>query len=75
MASWSLSGHVMLHSSSCSCEFALPENGNITTIINPDAWDGNTEKNYTYDNKNTQFAPGKLTEREQTGQHIKVKKA
>ena len=34
---------------------SFDQNGNITTIINPDAWDGNTEKNYTYDNKNNPF--------------------
>ena len=31
------------------------QNGNITKTINPDAWDGNIEKNYTYDNKNNPF--------------------
>jgi hypothetical protein len=35
--------------------YLFDQNGNITTIINPDAWDGNTEKNYTYDNKNNPF--------------------
>ena len=35
--------------------FLLDQNGNITTIIDPDAWDGNTERNFTYDNKNNPF--------------------
>ena len=35
--------------------FLFDQNGNITKTINPDAWDGNTEKNYTYDNKNNPF--------------------
>ena len=35
--------------------YLFDQNGNITTIINPDAWDGNTEQNYTYDNKNNPF--------------------
>ena len=35
--------------------YSFDQNDNITTIINPDAWDGNTEKNYTYDNKNNPF--------------------
>ena len=35
--------------------YLFDQNGNMTTIINPDEWDGNTEKNYTYDNKNNPF--------------------
>ena len=35
--------------------YSFDQNDNITTIINPYAWDGNTEKNYTYDNKNNPF--------------------
>ena len=38
-----------------SYTYLFDQNGNITTFINPDAWDGNTEKNYTYDNKNNPF--------------------
>ena len=37
-----------------SFTYLFDQNGNITTITNP-AWDGNTEKNYTYDNKNNPF--------------------
>ena len=38
-----------------SYTYLFDQNGNITTIINPDEWDGNTERNFTYDNKNNPF--------------------
>lgn len=46
---------VQTWSSGSSFTYLFDQNGNVSSVINPNSWGGNTEKNYTYDNKNNPF--------------------